>query len=233
MIPFFSGLSKTSEGCELSPKKLKRKKSDRSRSESKRKRKKVPPSEQTSDDGTNKESENCEPKSSKIPKLDLENLVLDYLGQEGFEEVRNDLATALRKRKTPDKKSPKSGPKKAQPKTVSNISCVPTSFSDFFVYSYLVSNPDFAEVAKDLEKVRGPFLGLDLRAEDVVPATKRKRKSSGSGSSKRVEDSQVRESGGGVIAADRLPSSGRPNVTEKPIPKQLSSAKSSVSISSI
>ena len=232
MIPFFSGLGKSSEGCEQSPKKLKRKKSDRSRSESKRKRKKVS-SEETSDDGTNNKSENSEQKSSKIPKLDLENLVLDYLGQEGFEEVRNDLATALRKQKTPEKKNPKSGPKKARSKTVSNISCVPTSFSDFFVYSYLVSNPDFAEVAKDLEKVRGPFLGLDLRAEEAVPATKRKRKSSRSESSKRVEDSLVRESGGGVIAADRQPSSGRLNVTEKPIPKQLSSVKSSVSISSI
>ena len=43
----------------------------------------------------------------------------------------------------------------------SNIADGRTSSYDLYVFKYLISNPDFLEVAKDFAKARGPFPGME------------------------------------------------------------------------
>ena len=171
---------------------------------------------ESSDDdvGTNRkwiETGSESPKSKKL-KLDLNNLVLDYLEQEGFAEVRDDLAAALQKQKDRKRKSPKRSKPKPTPTVAPKVPESPVSFSDFFIYSYLISNPDFSEVAADLEKVRGPFLQFDFRTEEAGSPKNRKKK--------RSDESPFRESQGAHAGADDPVARDRPTAAAVVLPTQ-------------
>lgn len=78
-------------------------------------------------------------KRKKLDNFQVENLVLDYLRRRGFDEIYEDLKIALEKRgshKFPDSSS--------------------TPLCDDRVYSYLISNPEYYEVAKILSKPEIP-----------------------------------------------------------------------------
>jgi len=188
----------SSEVCRKTSKPLKLKESEKSPS---RKRKKENSSNVEVRTKWKSDDENSESSENKKLKLDLNSLVLDYLDQEGFVEVRNDLAAALQKKKVRKRKSSESSSREPTSTTEPEVSANPTSFSDFFVYSYLVSNPDFAEVAEDLEKARGPFLQFDFRADDSVAPKSRKRKSTHPSDLSQFRESSAAAYGAGDLQA--------------------------------
>jgi hypothetical protein len=159
VFTYITGTDSSSRVCEKSPKKEKRKKSENSKS----------PTPKNSDTGkhSKKRSKKSEKDNSdKKFKLDLENLVSDFLEREGFDEVRHDLLKTLRKQKGRKERRKKSS------KNDSNNCAAPLSVCDSYVYGYLLSNPEFSEVAGDFEQIRGPF----PRDVSRTPSRKRKKK---------------------------------------------------------
>ncbi len=95
----------------------------------------------------------------------VRTLVLDYLGQEGFCDIRDQLldldSSSTSAAKVKSKSSTKKRKENVKPKSLKKSGKTISLDCDSLVFDYLNSLPEYLEVARDFEAFRGPFVSND------------------------------------------------------------------------
>jgi hypothetical protein len=108
----------------------------------------------------------------------VRTLVLDYLGQEGFCDIRDQLldlvSSSTSAAKVQSKSSTKERKQNVEPKSLKKSGKTISLDCDLLVFDYLNSLPEYLEVARDFEAFRGPFVCNDRTLSSEKQIEKKK-----------------------------------------------------------